>query len=202
MNLSRDFATVWLLRLLLASKWASLLKRTCELFGFRLTSMVSDGRSGNKSVVKSSPTLVTMAGVSTTRDRTALSICSGWLSHFLKEFDIGSKERTAIELKTLVRCLWLSGVHDQLNAPAHMLKTFLAPWNTHVVLIYRPFCDWVVSLHNQRFYRWPNFPPLTEWLTFDNIHAFASDTADVSFSMGLRSRYLAHGFRVTVLALN
>ena len=36
-----------------------------------------DGRSGNKSVVKSSPTLLTMAGVSTTRDRTVLSICSG-----------------------------------------------------------------------------------------------------------------------------
>jgi len=88
------------------------------------------------------------------------------------------------------------------NMSVHMLKTFLAPWNTHVVLIYRPFYDWVVSLHNQRFYRWPNFPPLTEWLTFDNIDAFASDTADVSFSMGLRGRYLAHGFRVTVLALN
>ena len=40
-----------------------------------------------------------------------------WLSQFLKEFDIGSKERTAIELKTLVRGLWLSGVDDQLNAP-------------------------------------------------------------------------------------
>ena len=35
----------------------------------------------------------------------------------LEGVDIGSKERTAIELKTLVRCLWLSGVHDQLNAP-------------------------------------------------------------------------------------
>ena len=40
-----------------------------------------------------------------------------WLSQFLKEFDTGSKERTATELKTLVRCLWLSGVHDQLNGP-------------------------------------------------------------------------------------
>ena len=39
-----------------------------------------------------------------------------WLSQFLKGFDIGSKERTAIELKTLVRCLWLSGVYDQRNA--------------------------------------------------------------------------------------
>ena len=35
---------------------------------------------------------------------------------FLKEFDIGSKERTAMELKTLVRCLLLSGGHDHLNA--------------------------------------------------------------------------------------
>ena len=40
-----------------------------------------------------------------------------WLPQFLKEFDIGSKERTAIELKTFVRCLWLSGVYDQLNGP-------------------------------------------------------------------------------------
>ena len=40
-----------------------------------------------------------------------------WLSQFFKEVDIGSKERTAMELKTLVRCLWLSGVYDQLNAP-------------------------------------------------------------------------------------
>ena len=40
-----------------------------------------------------------------------------WLSQFLKVFDMGSKERTAVELKTLVRCLWLSGVDDQLNAP-------------------------------------------------------------------------------------
>ena len=30
---------------------------------------------------------------------------------------MGSKEKTAIELKTLVRCLWLSGVYDQHNAP-------------------------------------------------------------------------------------
>ena len=29
---------------------------------------------------------------------------------------MGSKERTATELKTLVRGLWLSGVYDQLNA--------------------------------------------------------------------------------------
>ena len=41
-----------------------------------------------------------------------------WLSQFLKEYDIGPKERTAIEMKTLVRSLWLSGVYDQLNAPS------------------------------------------------------------------------------------
>ena len=34
-----------------------------------------------------------------------------WLSQFLKEFDIGSKERIAIDLRTLVRCLCLSGVY-------------------------------------------------------------------------------------------
>ena len=40
-----------------------------------------------------------------------------WLSQFLKVCDIGSKERTAIELKILVRCLWLSVVYGQLNGP-------------------------------------------------------------------------------------
>jgi len=88
------------------------------------------------------------------------------------------------------------------NMSVHMLKHFLAPWNTHVVVIYLPFYDWVVSVHNEQFYHKPNFPPLAEWLTVDMMHAFASDTADISFSMGLRSRYLAYGFRVTVLALN
>jgi len=82
-----------------------------------------------------------------------------------------------------------------------MLKNFLTPWNTHVVVIYRPFYDWVVSLHNHYFHRRPNFPPLTKWLTFDRMYRFGSDTEEVSFSLGLRNRYLAHGFRVTVLAL-
>ena len=40
-----------------------------------------------------------------------------WLSQFLKEFDKGSNERTATELKSSVRCLRLSGVYDQLNGP-------------------------------------------------------------------------------------
>ena len=40
-----------------------------------------------------------------------------WLSQFLKEFGIRPKERTAKELKTLVRCLRMSGVYDQLNGP-------------------------------------------------------------------------------------
>ena len=53
-----------------------------------------------------------MVGANTTSDS---SDPMAWRSQFLKEFDIGSKERTAIELKTLVRCLWLSGVDDQLN---------------------------------------------------------------------------------------
>ena len=58
---------VWKLNVPQASKWASLLKRTCEFFGFR-SSVVSVGWSGNKSVVKSSLTLLTMIGVSATRD--------------------------------------------------------------------------------------------------------------------------------------
>ncbi len=41
-----------------------------------------------------------------------------WLAAFLKEFDIAAKERTAIELRTLCRALWLNGVYDQCNTPA------------------------------------------------------------------------------------
>ena len=41
-----------------------------------------------------------------------------WLSAFLKEFDIGNRERTAIELRTLCRVLWLNGTYDQCNGPA------------------------------------------------------------------------------------
>ena len=40
-----------------------------------------------------------------------------WLSQSLKEINIGSKGRTARKLKTLVQCLRLSVVCDQLNAP-------------------------------------------------------------------------------------
>ena len=40
-----------------------------------------------------------------------------WLSHLLKEFDRGSKKRTAIQLKTLVQCMLLHVVCDQLNDP-------------------------------------------------------------------------------------
>ena len=48
-----------------------------------------------------------------------------WLSHFLKEFDIGSKERTATELKALLQCVRLSVVCDQLNVPKlHCLEEF------------------------------------------------------------------------------
>ena len=41
-----------------------------------------------------------------------------WLSGFLRQFDIGERERTAIELRTLVRCVWLAGTYDQLNGPS------------------------------------------------------------------------------------
>ena len=48
-----------------------------------------------------------------------------WLSHVLKEFDTGSKERTAIELRTLVQRVRLSVVGDQLNVPKlHCLEEF------------------------------------------------------------------------------
>ena len=41
-----------------------------------------------------------------------------WLQGFLKEYDISAHERTAIELKCLVRAIYMSGVYDQLNSPA------------------------------------------------------------------------------------
>ena len=41
-----------------------------------------------------------------------------WLSSFSKEHDIGSQERTAIEMTTLCRCIWLSGTYDCLNGPS------------------------------------------------------------------------------------
>ena len=40
-----------------------------------------------------------------------------WLSHLLKEFDRCSKERTAMQLKTLVQCMLLPVVFDQLSDP-------------------------------------------------------------------------------------
>ena len=115
----------WLLTPLRVNKRSPLLKRTYELFGLLLTTMDSDGKNGSKSAERTSPTALTIVGVNTTRDRTALLRCSvsqwvgpmAWLSQILKEFDTGSKERTAIELEALVRCLWLSGVYDQLNGP-------------------------------------------------------------------------------------
>ena len=67
--------------------------------------------------MKSSPILLVTVGTRATRDRSTIFICSGvgvatgldpvyWLSLLLKESDIGSKERTAIELKTRLRGLW------------------------------------------------------------------------------------------------
>jgi len=44
-------------------------------------------------------------------------------------------------------------------------------------------------------------PTVNKVVTFDRMYGFASDTAELSFSMGLRNRFLAHGFKVTVLAL-
>ena len=40
-----------------------------------------------------------------------------WLSQLLKEFDRGSEERTSLQLQTLVQCMRLSVVCDQLNVP-------------------------------------------------------------------------------------
>ena len=41
-----------------------------------------------------------------------------WLNTFLNEFGVNTRERTAIELRTLVRAVWLSGVYDCLNGPS------------------------------------------------------------------------------------
>jgi len=93
------------------------------------------------------------------------------------------------------------------NLSVPLLQSFLAPWNTHVVVVYRPFYDWVVSLHNAGFFsRQPwrhTSQPLTEWLTLDRMYGFMSDSDDrFLFSVGLRNKFLANGFNVTVLALN
>ena len=94
-------------------------------FGCGLTNMSGAGRNGSRSTVKSSPTLLATFGMSAARGRAALPSLLELgrsdshpmirLSQFWKEFDTDPKERTAMELKTLVRGLWLSGVHDQLN---------------------------------------------------------------------------------------
>ena len=56
-----------------------------------------------------------------------------WLSQLLKEFDMGSKERTARALKILVQCVRLSVVCDQLNdAKLHCLEEF--DWGVCVTL--------------------------------------------------------------------
>lgn len=75
-----------------------------------------------------------------------------------------------------------------VNVP--LLKSFLAPWRTHVVVIYRPYYDWLASFHNENFCSHTVSEPITE-------SALAS-----MFSVELRNRYLAHGFNMTVLALN
>ena len=58
------------------TKRSPLLKRTYELFGSLLTNMDRGGKNGSKSAERSSPTPLTMVGVDTTRDRTALLRCS------------------------------------------------------------------------------------------------------------------------------
>ena len=94
-----------------------------------------------------------------------------------------------------------SETFGRTDVPVTVLKTLLAHWSTHVVVIYRPFYDWVVSLHKQRFCRHKISVPLTEWLTFRMMSAIASGT-NWTFSVALRNRYQAKGFKVTVLALN
>ena len=126
MHFSKGSVSVWLKTPSLVSKRASLPSmRTCGPFGCRLTSKSSAGRNVSRSTVKTSPIILATVGMSAL---TTLLICSGvggrngldrmiWLSPFSMEFEKRPKERTAIEMKTLVRGLWLSGVYDQLNAP-------------------------------------------------------------------------------------
>ena len=81
-----------------------------------------------------------------------------------------------------------------------LLKTILAPWRTHVVVIYRPFYDWVSSEHNSLWKTRKISEPLAQWVTFDRLSLLASNES--FFSVAVRNRYLCHGFRVTALALN
>ena len=127
MSLFRGCVSVWLLTPLRVSKRDPPLKRTYELFRSLLTTMDCGGKNG-KSAERSSPTPLTIGwseyheGPNCTLEMFRNWGRNGsdpmaWLSQFLKEFDTGSKERTAVELKTLARCLWLSNVYDQLNGP-------------------------------------------------------------------------------------
>ena len=89
---------------------------------------------------------------------------------------------------------------DSVKLRFLLLIEILAPWRTQVVVIYRPFYDWVVSLHNQLMFAQKVSEPLTEWLTFDTLSFYASDKS--SYSVAVQNRYLSHGFSVTVLSLN
>ena len=104
MSLSRGCVSVWLLTPTEGEQTGSSSGRAYELFGSLLTSMDNGGKNGNKFAERSSPTPFTMVGVNAIRDRTALlemfqnwgrnfSDPMAWLSQFLMEFDMGSKER-------------------------------------------------------------------------------------------------------------
>ena len=68
-----------------------------------------------KSAVRASPALLT-TGVSTTRDQTAeLFVFHGLAVTLLKQFDRGSKERTAMQLKILVQWMLLPVVLSRLT---------------------------------------------------------------------------------------
>jgi len=83
------------------------------------------------------------------------------------------------------------------------LKAWLTPWRVHVVVIYRPFHQWVKSYHWQinRFrYGQPKYEPLVEFASLKKLLFFSSSSSQ--FSIACRDRYVAAGFNVTVLQLN
>jgi len=104
----------------------------------------------------------------------------------------------------------MEGKHLVLSAEAFnsnrlrfpIFNSLLAPWDTHVVVVYRPFYDWVVSWHSQIVVDGWMHQSLTEWLTLDRMYGFVSGAEDVLFSVPLANLFRANGFSVTVLALD
>lgn len=88
--------------------------------------------------------------------------------------------------------------HISVNIPA--LASSLRPYNTTVVIAYRPFFEWVQSVHAEYYLnngdhckpgvKHRSFVPLPHWLTSKRIAELASD--DGFYSAAVLQRYRRH----------